>query len=87
MFNSADELVAGETLYYGRSCTHSQAKAMACWALHAKLSELLEPGEPVVMVGDLALVVGFLTGANKPTKASLITVMKETKSLVKRARL
>ena len=54
---------------------------------HAKLSELVEPGETVVMVGDLALVVGFLIGVNKPTKASLMTVMKETKSLVKRAHL
>ena len=87
MFNSADELVAGEALYYGRGCTHNKAEAMACRALHAKLSELVEPGETVVMVGDSALVVGFLTGVNKPTKASLMTVMKETKSLVKRAHL
>ena len=87
MFNSADELVAGEALYYGRGCTHNKAEAMACRALHAKLSELVEPGETVVMVGDLALVVGFLIGVNKPTKASLLAVMKETKSLVKHARL
>ena len=87
MFNSADELVAGEALYYGRGCTHNKAKAMACWALDAKLSELVDPGETVVMVGDSALVVGFLTGVNKPTKASLMAVMKEIKSLVKHARL
>ena len=86
MFNSADELVAGEALYYGRGCTHNKAEAMACRALHAKLSELVELGETVVMVGDSTLVVGFLTGINKPTKASLMTVMKETKSLVKGAR-
>ena len=85
MFNSADELVAGEVLYYGRGCTHNKAKAMACRALHAKLSELVEPGETVVVVRDSALVVGFLTGVNKLTKASLMAVMKETKSLLKRA--
>ena len=87
MFNSADELVAGEALYYGRGCTHNKAEAMACRALHAKLSELVEPGETVVMVGELALVVGFITGINKPTKALLMAVMKETKSLVKHAQL
>ena len=83
MFNSADELVAGEVLYYGRGCTHNKAKAMAFWALHAKLSELVEPGETVVVVGDLALVMGFLTGINKPTKALLMAIMKEMKVLVK----
>ena len=87
MFNSADELVAGEALYYGHGCTHNEPKAMACRALHVKLSELVEPGETVIMVGDSELVVGFLTGVNKPTKALLMAVMKETKSLVKRARL
>ena len=85
MFNSADELVAGEALYYGCGCTHNKAKAVACWALHAKLSKLVKPGETVLVGGDLALVMEFLTGVNKPTKASLMAVMKETKSLVKRA--
>ena len=87
MFNSADELVAGEALYYGCGCTHNKAEAMACRALHAKLSELVEPGETVIVVGDSALVMGFLTGVNKPTKALLMAVMKETKNMVKRARL
>ena len=87
MFNSADELVAGEALYYGRGCTHNKAEAMACRALHAKLNELVEPGETVIVVGDSALVMGFLTGINKPSKASLMAVMKEMKSLVKHARL
>ena len=87
MFNSTDELVAGEALYYGHGCTHNEAKTMACQALHAKLSKLVEPSETVAVVGDLVLVMGFLTGINKPTKALLMAVMKETKSLVKQARL
>ena len=85
MFNSTDELVAGEALYYGRGCTHNKAEAMACWPLYAKLTELVEPGDTVVVVGDWALVMGFLTGINKLTKALLMAVMKETISLVKRA--
>ena len=87
MFNSAGELVAGEALYYGRGYTHNEAEAMACRALHAKLGEFVGPSETVVVVGDSALVMGFLTGVNKPTKASLMTVMKETKRLVMQARL
>ena len=85
MFNSANELVAGEALYYGHRCTHNKAKAMACRALHARLGELVEPGETVIVVGDLALVLGFLTGINKPTKALLMAVMKNTRVLARYA--
>ena len=56
---------------------------MTCWALYAKLSKLVEPSETVIVVGDLALVMGFLTGINKPTKALLMAIMKEMKVLVK----
>ena len=87
MFKSADELVAGEVLYYRCGCTHNKVKAMACRALHAKLNELVEPGETVIVVGDSAPVMGVLTGINKQTKASLMAVMKEMKGLVKRAQL
>ena len=83
MFNSADELVAGEALYYGCGCTHNKAEAMACRALHSKLGELVESGDTVVVVGDSALVQGFLTGVNKPSKALLMAIMEETRSLAK----
>ena len=80
-------MVAGEALYYGHGCTHNKAEAMAGWALHAKMGEFVEPGDTVVVVEDSELVLGFFTGINKQTKASLMAVMKETKSLVKQARL
>ena len=83
MFNSANELVAGEAPYYGHCCTHNKAEAMACRALYAKLGELVESGDTVIVVGDLALVLGFLTGINKQSKALLMAIIKEMRSLAR----
>ena len=58
---------------------------MACRALHSKLGELVESVDTVAVVGDSALVLGFLTGVKKPSKALLMAIMKETRSLARRA--
>ena len=76
LFDRTGSLVDGQALYFGYGYTNNEVEAMACRALHESIAMVVPPGSRVVLFGDSALVMGFLTQVSKPGKAFLLTIVR-----------
>ena len=76
LFDCEGRLVDGSAQYYGYGYTSIEAKAMASRVLLEAIVMMVPSGKIVVVYGDSILVMGFLTRANKPGKASLLMIMQ-----------